>query len=77
MKSKETPGKVEASLHDSPSSARETGEDEAGRPMRLLIAIQGYYGERMVENIRRHCPADWEVNDVTLPTGSTGNNRRR
>ena len=37
--------------------------------MRILIAIQGYYGERMVENIRRYAPPDWEVNHVTLPTG--------
>jgi hypothetical protein len=37
--------------------------------MRVLIAIQGYYGERMVENIRRHSPPDWEVNHVTLPAG--------
>jgi hypothetical protein len=37
--------------------------------MRILIAIQGYYGERMAENIQRHCPANWEVNRVTIPTG--------
>jgi hypothetical protein len=37
--------------------------------MRILIAIQGYYGERMVENIRRHAPENWEVNHVTIPTG--------
>jgi hypothetical protein len=35
--------------------------------MRILIAIQGYYGERMAENIQRHAPANWEVNQVTLP----------
>ena len=29
--------------------------------MRILIAIQGSYGQRMVDNIKQHCPADWEV----------------
>ena len=35
--------------------------------MRVLIAIQGYYGQRMVDNIRQHCPADWEVSSYTFP----------
>jgi len=35
--------------------------------MRVLIAIQGHYGQRMVDNIRQRCPADWEVNAHTLP----------
>jgi len=69
MKSGEIAGNDETDTHRSPSSAGEMGKDELGRPMRILIAIQGYYGERMVENIRRHSPADWEVNHVTLPTG--------
>jgi len=47
----------------------QTKKNEAGTPMRILIAIQGYYGERTVENIRRHAPAKWEVNQVTLPAG--------
>jgi hypothetical protein len=55
--------------HQSLSPASEAGKDEAGRPMRILIAIQGYYGERMVENIKRHSPANWEVNHITLPAG--------
>jgi hypothetical protein len=37
--------------------------------MHILIAIQGYYGERIVENIQRHCPANWTVNHFTFPTG--------
>jgi hypothetical protein len=43
--------------------------EEVRRSMRILMAIQGYYGERMVENIRRHAPTNWEVNHVTIPTG--------
>ncbi|MBL7061939.1 MAG: hypothetical protein ISS54_04310 [Dehalococcoidia bacterium] len=35
--------------------------------MRVLIAIQGHYGQRMVDNIKQHCPADWEVNCHTFP----------
>jgi len=35
--------------------------------MRVLIAIQGHYGQRMVDNIRERCPADWEVYSHTLP----------
>jgi len=45
------------------------GKDKVETPMRILIAIQGYYGERMVENIRHHSPANWEVNHFTFPTG--------
>jgi len=69
MKSQEIPGNEETHPHHSPSSAGEVGKYEHGRPMRILIAIQGYYGERMVENIRRHSPANWDVNHVTLPAG--------
>lgn len=35
--------------------------------MRVLIAIQSHYGQRIVDNIRQHCPADWEVNSYTFP----------
>jgi hypothetical protein len=40
-----------------------TGESR----MRVLIAIQGYYGQRIVENIQQHCPANWEVDSYTFP----------
>ena len=69
MKSREIPANEETNTHHSPSSGGETGKDEAGRPMRILIAIQGYYGERIVENIKHRAPANWEVNHVTFPTG--------
>jgi hypothetical protein len=59
----------ELQCHDGPSSAVDTGQDDVGRAMRVLIAIQGYYGERMVENIQRHCPPNWTVNRLTIPTG--------
>ena len=36
--------------------------------MRVLIAIQGSYGQRMVDNIKKYSPSDWEVNSVTLPS---------
>jgi thymidylate synthase len=61
--SRETPGQ------DSPSPAAEAKNDEGGMSMRILIAVQGLYGQRIVENIRQHGPANWEVNDFTLPTG--------
>jgi len=69
MKSQEITKNEETSPEHSLSSAGETRSDEAGNVMRILIAIQGYYGERMLENIRRHCPPDWEVNQINLPTG--------
>ena len=47
----------------------EEGEGKKEGHMRVLIAIQGYYGERMVDNIKQRCPADWEVNSYTFPTG--------
>jgi len=37
--------------------------------MRILIILQGYYGERIVENIQRHVPANWEVNCFKFPIG--------
>ena len=35
--------------------------------MRVLIAIQGSYGQRIVDNIKKYAPNDWEVNSVTIP----------
>ena len=35
--------------------------------MRILIAIQGSYGQRMVDNIRKYAPRGWEISQVTLP----------
>jgi len=35
--------------------------------MRVLIAIQGSYGQRMVDNIKEHAPDGWEVNSIALP----------
>ena len=35
--------------------------------MRVLIAIQGSYGQRMVDNIKQRCPSDWEVYSYTFP----------
>jgi thymidylate synthase len=69
MKSRETAKNEEISPQHRPSSTGETRNDEVGRPMRILIAIQGYYGERIVENIRHHCPPNWEVNHISLPAG--------
>ena len=37
--------------------------------MRILMAIQGSYGERMVENIKKHAPATWTVEKVVFPAG--------
>lgn len=50
-------------------SGTEVADSEGGIRMRLLVAIQGYYGQRMVDNIGRHCPANWEVHSHTFPTG--------
>jgi hypothetical protein len=69
MKSEQTPENHETNPRRSTSPAGAAAKDEARKPMRILIAIQGYYGERMVENIQRHAPANWQVNQVTLPTG--------
>src|SRR4030042_6934463 len=35
--------------------------------MRILSAVQGSYGQRMVKNIRQYAPQDWEISQVTLP----------
>jgi hypothetical protein len=32
--------------------------------MRVLIATQGNYGQRIVDNIRKHAPQDWEIGQV-------------
>jgi hypothetical protein len=69
MQFREIPGNKELNHKHSRSSGGEMGKDKVRTPMRILIAIQGYYGERMVENIRRHCPSDWQVNHFTFPAG--------
>jgi hypothetical protein len=35
--------------------------------MRILIAIQGYYGQRIADNIRKYGPAGWKVYSFTFP----------
>lgn len=69
MKSREIPRKEGNNPQHSPSSASEMERDKVGRGMRILIAIQGYYGERIAENIQRHCPTNWKVNRFLFPTG--------
>ena len=34
--------------------------------MRILIAIQGHYGQRIADNIRKYGPADWKVYSYTV-----------
>jgi hypothetical protein len=34
--------------------------------MRILIAIQGHYGQRIADNIRKYGPADWKVHSFTF-----------
>ena len=29
--------------------------------MKILLIVQGNYGQRIVENIRTYCPADWKI----------------
>lgn len=36
--------------------------------MRILIAIQGTYGQRMVDAIENYGPADWQVHTYKFPT---------
>ncbi len=36
--------------------------------MRILAIVQGEYGQRKVENIRRHGPADWKVESWRAPS---------
>jgi len=40
--------------------------------MRVLIVVQGHYGERIAENIKAHRPAGWEVFVQALPPGLPG-----
>ena len=35
--------------------------------MRVLVAMQGHYGQRIADNIRKYGPADWKVYSYTLP----------
>ncbi len=35
--------------------------------MKILITTQGAYGIRIVENIKKRCPADWQVDSVAIP----------
>ncbi len=35
--------------------------------MRILIAIQGHYGQRIADNIKKYAPADWKMFVHTLP----------
>jgi hypothetical protein len=35
--------------------------------MRILVAIQGHYGQRIADNIRKYGPAEWKVYSYTLP----------
>ncbi len=35
--------------------------------MRILIAIQGHYGQRIADNIKKYAPADWEIFIYTFP----------
>jgi len=35
--------------------------------MRILVIVQGSYGERIVKNLRTHNPNSWEIESVTLP----------
>ena len=36
--------------------------------MRILVAIQGNYGQRIVDTIKRYGPQEWEVNTYTFPS---------
>lgn len=35
--------------------------------MRILVAIQGHYGQRIADNIGKYGPADWKVYSHTFP----------
>ncbi|MFH2061329.1 MAG: DUF166 family protein [Pseudomonadota bacterium] len=35
--------------------------------MKILIAIQGAYGLRIVENIKKHAPSGWTIESVSIP----------
>ena len=34
--------------------------------MKILAVIQGNYGERIVENIKKNCPQEWKIESITL-----------
>ena len=50
------------------------GADRVGCPlrrlkrefMRVLVAIQGHYGQRIADNIRKYGPAGWKVYTFTF-----------
>lgn len=35
--------------------------------MNILIAIQGSYGQRILENITKRCPSDWQIESIFIP----------
>ena len=34
--------------------------------MKILAVIQGNYGERIAENIKKYCPQEWKIESMTL-----------
>ena len=36
-------------------------------PLRVLFFTQGYYGDRILENVRRHAPHEWIIGRSELP----------
>ena len=38
-------------------------------PLGVLFLTQGYYGIRILENVRRRAPLDWNIGHLALPTG--------
>ena len=37
--------------------------------LRLLVLFRGRYGQRILENVRRHAPATWSVESWRVPSG--------
>jgi thymidylate synthase len=37
--------------------------------LRILMVTQGSYGQRMVDNVRKHAPPDWDIEHIVLQTG--------
>lgn len=35
--------------------------------MHILIALQGHYGQRIADNVRKYCPSDWKVHTFIFP----------
>jgi len=35
--------------------------------MKILVVIQGAYGERIVDNLKKHSPRDWDIEAIRLP----------